>query len=338
MTDSPIGFPAQRNQARFLSMMQALRARGETTRTEAVTGRLEDPAKARRGAVADLLGVERALADLEQSQQIIALAQGRSTVAQASFDALRTTADELMTQTQINLQGGNESLRGIIAGLAEEALGAAVGRLNVSFAGRAVFAGDAGDGAALAPAADFIAEATAILEAAPTAGAGMADLELAFDTPGGVFETALYQGGTGDAPEVDLGQGERVAYHARADEQPFRDLLRNIAALAAAFDESNTIPDDAREGIAERALEGLRNTTAPLNAISARIGTAEQRIEAVRTRNIATETVLATSYNDLAGRDTLEAAVEMQSIEGQLETLFLTTARFSQLSLANFIR
>ena len=71
---------------------------------------------------------------------------------------------------EIALKTGAE----IVTGLAQEALGAVIGRLNVSYAGRAVFAGDAGDGAALAPAADVIAEATAILEAAPTAGAGVA--------------------------------------------------------------------------------------------------------------------------------------------------------------------
>lgn len=70
----------------------------------------------------------------------------------------------------------------------------------------------------------------------------------------------------------------------------------------------------------------------------ASLGSAQARIEQARVRSQAEEARVTEAYNALTGRDELESAARMQAIEGQLETLFLTTARFSRLSLANFLR
>jgi flagellar hook-associated protein 3 FlgL len=115
-------------------------------------------------------------------------------------------------------------------------------------------------------------------------------------------------------------------------------VLRSLATLGAAYDTANTLTEEQRDGLARRALDDLRNTPDPLNRIRARIGSAEARIETVKASHVANEAALTLGYNALAGRDTLEAASLLQETEGQLEILFLTTARMSSLSLANFLR
>ena len=68
-----------------------------------------------------------------------------------------------------------------------------------------------------------------------------------------------------------------------------------------------------------------------------RIGAAEERIANLKARNTATEASLTITFNNIAGADQLNAAIELTELERQLETAFATTARMSNLSLVNFL-
>jgi len=334
----PLGFPAQATQARLASLTAELRERSETAQREMVTGRHADTAAALHGQVGEVLRIEKSLADLEQYSQTIGLAEARTSSTQTALGHLDRLTNDLAGQAQIALQNGTSDGLETMSEQARQALESAVGALNTRFGGRALFGGDGGQTAALADADTILAGSAAVLTAAPSGGTGYADLATAFNSPGALFETSFYLGGTGDAPEAEIAPGERVAYHARADEQPVRDLLRNLAALAAAYDPSNALGDAERRAIAEQGLDGLRETVQPMTAVAARIGSAEARIATIKARNTATEASLTLSLDSLTGREDFEAATRLKSIEGQLETLFLTTARFSDLSLANFLR
>lgn len=338
MADTPIGFPAQRTPAILRSLLTDLRATGDVRREEAVTGRLADPVAALGGRISEALAIERDLASLSAYRQTITLAETRAQTAQAVFDQLRVLTDELTNQSQLALENRGQNALEIASKIGGDALDGAIASLNARVGGRSVFAGNGGDAPALASAAAIRAEVVTLLEAAPNAAAAEVDVRLAFDQAGGTFETLLYLGGTGDAPEAEIAPGERVRYQSRADEQPIRDILRNIAVISAAYDPDVALSVDDRRTLMEGAVNGLRNTVDPLNRISAEIGSAEARIEAVKARSIAEETALTVAFNDRTGADTLVAASELQAVETQLEVLFLTTARFSGLSLVNFLR
>lgn len=335
---TPIGFPPQRSQAILASLLDQLRARGDTARQEAVTGRRADPVKALGGRIAEPIGIARDLADIREYRQAIALAETRSQGTQAVLATLQTLADDLSNQAQLALQNDTANSLAVMSATARDFLGAAVSALNTAIGGRSLFAGDAGDARAIAPAETVLAESVAVLEAAPGGAAGMSDLRTAFDTPGGLFETVIYGGGSGDAPRAEIARGERVALSARADEPPMRDMLRGLAALAAAYDPTVALAEDDRRAIALEAVGDLRNLVDPLNRIVARVGAAEGRMETVKAGHVAAETALTRAFNEFAGADALTAATELRAVEGQLETLFLTTARMSALSLANFLR
>jgi len=334
MTDFPTGFPARPAQAVLSGLMTELRARADTARTEAVTGRMADIAEGRGGRIAEVLDVETRLADLATRQDSIALAQGRSATAQASLAGLVDLTGDLLSQAGIALQTGSRGALETLSQTARDALGGAIGMLNATFAGRSLFAGDASDGAAVAGTGEQLAAAAAAIAGAPDAAAADTALTALFAGP------PIYRGGTGDAPEVEIAANERVAYTARADTPEILSALRGLATVALAFDPamSSTLSEPERRALAEIAIADLRDVLAPLNALRGQIGSAEARIETVRMRNIAEQTRLTDSVNALTGRDPLEAAVRMQEVDGQLETLFLTTARFSQLSLASFLR
>lgn len=338
MTTSPIGFPADRTGFLLANLLDRLQDRAEARRVEAVTGRPADPAAALGGRVREPLEIDRALADIAGYREAIAVTETRAAAAQSAIDAIRALVDEVAGQATIALQNGAANGLETMSALAGDALNQVVAGLSTRVGGRAVFAGDAGDRTPLVDAGSLRAEVVALIEAAPDATAAASATATAFTAPGGLFETALYLGGTGDAPAAEIAEGERVAYQVRADAPVFRSLLSSLATLSAAHDPAVALAEEDRRALAEGALADLRNAVDPLNRLAAGIGIAEARIETVKARHVAEETALTRAFNELVGADTLTAAADLQSTESQLEILFLTTARLSGLSLATFLR
>ncbi len=335
---SPIGFPADRNQFVVARLLDQLTTRADTRRVEAVTARVADPAAELGGRLREPLEIDRTIADISAYRQVIAISESRAAATQLVIEQMRGIIDDVSSQATVALQNGASNGVETMSALARDALGQAVAGLSSSIGGRAIFAGDRGDRSPLVDADTLRGEIVTLLEAAPNGAAGASAVNAAFTTPGGVFETTLYTGGNGDAPETEIAEGERVAYQARADEPVFRTVLASLGTLSAAYDPNVTLTAEDRRTLAEDALDDLRNAIDPLNRVAARIGSAEARIETVKARYVAEETALTRTFNDLVGADTLTAASELQAVEGQLEILFLTTARISDLSLANFLR
>jgi len=338
MTVSPIGFPAQPRHDLMSRLISQIRDRSDTARQEVVTGLLADPAAALGGRVSEMLGLEQSLAEIGQYREIIGLAESRASVIQSTLDVLRNLTVDLHVSGQTALDSGTGAGREAISTSARQALGAAISALNVSFGGRRLFAGDAGNTQPMAALEVFMSASVPILEAGPTAGAAYANLSVEFNTAGGLFETTFYTGGSGDAPATEVARGERLDFAPRADEAPVRALLLDLATLAAAFDPDNAIPESERRGLAELAIAGLRNNVAALAGMAGRVGVAEERMATVQARHQAAQTVLNLAYLKLAGRDQFEAAAELTQLETQLQTAFLATVRLANLSLVNFLR
>jgi flagellar hook-associated protein 3 FlgL len=338
MTFSPIGFPAQPRQDLMSRLIGQLRDQSDTARQEVVTGFRADPAAALNGKVSELLGMEQSLAEIAQYREIISLASARAAVTQSTLGVLRDFANELNVSGQTALDSTLPAAGEAVSVSARQALGAAISALNISFGGRRLFAGDAGDSPAVASVEDFLAASVPILEAGPTAGAAYANLTVDFTGVGGLFDTSLYTGGSGNAPASEVARGERLDFAQRADAAPIRALLRDLVTLAAAFDPGNAIPEDNRRALAGQAIAGLRDNVVGLVGMASRVGAAEERMATVAAHNQASESGLTLAYMSLAGRDQFEAAAELTNLETQLETTYLATARLANLSLANFLR
>lgn len=331
------GFPAQPRYDQMSRLVRALRGDADTARTEAVTGRLADPAGAHRGQIAELLGIERALATVSQYGEILDLAEARAATIQGALGTLRDLAVDLHSNGLTALSANGGVAAGTVSTAARHALTTAVSALNVSFGGRGLFAGN-GAGLAIASAEAVFATTMTVVQAGPTGGAAYANLTVEFTLAGGSFDTSLYTGGTGDAPASEVAEGERIAFAPRADAAPVRSLLRDIAALAAAYDPASTLPAEERRNLAANAVAGLLNGIDDLAAMSARVGVSEERMSALRARHEASGTALTAVYNKLAGRDQYEAAAQLTQLEAQLQTSYITTARIANLSLAAFLR
>ncbi|MEM1298956.1 MAG: hypothetical protein AAGH68_06700 [Pseudomonadota bacterium] len=330
------GFPAQPRQALIRSTVSNLRDRSDDARVAAVTERFADVTRELDGRVDELMQIEKSIRDLQGYADAIALSEGRAATSQRALDQIRTSAQEISDASTVLRTNGTDQNFETLSGQARGQLNSVIASLNTTFAGRALFAGDAVDTTPIANIDTIMAASVPVLEAAAGANAAYTDLQIEFFGAGNTFETSLYAGGANDAPVTEVGPGERVDYGVRADEDPMRQVLFNMTVLAAAFDKSNAIDDTFREDLLITASEGLRNSIDAVTQVQGRLGTAEARIATVKSRNIASEASLTLTYNDIAGADAFTAAISLNELESQLEVAFATTARLANLSLANF--
>ncbi|MFK7945801.1 MAG: hypothetical protein AB8B85_23220 [Paracoccaceae bacterium] len=330
------GFPAQPRQAAIKSLVANLRTRSDESRSAAVTGRHSDVTGELGGRVSELMQMEKSIRDVQTYAEAITLSEGRAATSQRALDQVRASAQEITDTADLLGTNGTSADFGTLSTQARGQLESLVAGMNTSFAGRMLFAGDVVDTAPVADAETIMSASVPFLEGNASAGTAYAALRAEFLGAGATFETALYNGGTDNAPVTEIAPGERVDFSVRADEGPMREMLFNMTVMAAAFDDSNAIDGAAREGLLKLASEGLRNNIGSIAQVQGRVGTAEARIATMKSRNIASEASLTISINELAGADTFEAAITLRDLETQLEVAFSTTSRLANLTLANF--
>ena len=331
------GFPSQPRNHGMALLIGQLRARSDDVRIESVTGRYADVTAIRRGRVDELMQLEKAISDIANYSEAIALAEARSATMQNALERIGDIAQRLADTTDLLGTNGTMQNSEAVSAQAREEFGSIVSALNAQFAGRPLFAGDGGNGASILDTGSIQALGVPFLEGATSATVAYSNLLSEFTGAGLTFDTSIYLGGTGTAPAAEAAPGERIDYHAKADETPFRTVLANMVALGAAFDMTNAIPDVQRRHLAELASAGLRSDISQIIGIRGRIGAAEERIADLKARNTAAEASLTISFNNLAGADQLNAAIELTELERQLETAFATTARMSNISLVNYL-
>jgi flagellar hook-associated protein 3 FlgL len=229
----------------------------------------------------------------------------------------------------------NEPSIAINAEKAELQLEAAISAFNTRYEGRGLFSGDATNQPALADAETLLNDVRAIFTGAADNAQLQTDLDAYFNAPGGGFETNIYTGGAGNAARTEIADGELVDYSAKADEQPVRDLLRNLAAAVVANEQTGFA---GREEALSTAAGGLIQSANDIVGVRARIGAAEERIAAADERLEAEATALSATYNEHTARDPEEAATRLKQYEAQLDAAYLMTSRISLLSLSNYLR
>ncbi len=331
------GFPPQAALSRTSSMIGDLRRRAETVQVEAVTGRLDDPKTALEGRTGELHLLEKSLNDVGRYAQAISYAEGRAATVQTSLTGIKTQMQSLIDATNSALQAGGGVAMETVGAEATTTLSAVVSALNARYGERNLFSGDDGDAAALVGHEAILAESATVLNAAPDAATAYADLESAFQSTGGLFETSLHTGGAGNSPKAEVAPGERVEVAVRADEPALRRVLMDIAVVSISLSPDSGLNDTLRDGLANAALASLRSNVDQVVGLSARIGVSEARIADAKARNTAAEATLSISIAELAGRDQFEAANELKALETQLETAYVTTARLSNLNLSNYL-
>ncbi|WDI31528.1 flagellin [Hyphococcus flavus] len=328
------GFPTLLQYSRLSTAITDIKQRSEQTRMELVTGRIADLNSELAGSIGDAQMLRKAIDDIATTQTSISRALGRAQTTQISL----ARASEGSTDLGVNLLDAvnrrDENAVGISGTQAQLQLDAAISAFNQRYEGRALFSGDAVQTNPLADSETLLTDVRAIFAGAADAAQLEADLDAYFNTPGGGFDTNIYLGGSGDAARTEISDGELVSYSAKADEQPIRDLLRNLSTIVVAEENTGFVDRNTALSTAATGLIEAGNSVAEIRS---RIGAAEERMVAAQTRLEAEHAALGETYNERTARDPYEAATLLQQLETQLQTSYLLTSRISQLSLSNYI-
>jgi flagellar hook-associated protein 3 FlgL len=323
-------FQLRRDNARLKADLQRLTA-------ELSSGRTTDLRAATRGDLRPLASLDRSVALLTTFRTSNAEAALFTEVAQSALAGIQTGANTLSATALLARTSAVPAQLDALGREGVQQFEAAVARLNVQAAGRTVFAGLATDGPALRPASD-------ILDALQTAAAGAttaADVTAALDAwfaPGGPFDTAAYAGSAEPLRPFRVSDAESVDMPVTALAPELRTALKGLA-LAALLDRGvlagNTAERAALAGASGEVLIAGRDGVVGLRAI---VGDAEAAIERARVRNGAELAAAEIARATIVESDPFRAATDLQTVQGQLESLYTVTARLSRLSLVNFLR
>jgi len=335
MTISGLGDMAQ--PLLFRQQTSGLKQSVRIASQELTTGLTADRVKHRGGDIGPVLALESTLSRLAaftlSGQDAALMTRGMQTALDTVKDLVGSLAIDLLNTGLIAQQQSLAALS-VDAG---QRLDATIKTLNQRAGDRALFAGTATDGPALAEPAIILAAVEAAVLAAGATDADTVATAISnwFQHPAG-FASVAYLGGNPPAP-LRLSAEETGAVPLTAADPALRDT---IMALTTAALLGRGIPADPAEAaaLARRAGADLLQSDSDRTKLAAQIGLVETRIEAAMTRNKAESTTLQMALTDLLAIDPYEAATRLEASQGQLETLFALTARLSRLSLVDFLR
>jgi len=336
MTILSIGDLAQTFQLRRQNV--TLKSQLDVLTSEISSGVVADIGDHLSGDFVPLSSIERSLSMLQSYQTATAESGLMADMMQVSLNNISDASGQLSPSLLLAGDSNDPTLITATGVDAHGKLEQAVAALNTSAAGRSLFAGAATDGTAMAPADTMMTAIRAAIAGETTADGVVAALKVWFDTPGGGFDTMAYTGSTSPAGPVRLADGQTLALDVTAADPAMRDMLRGFATAALLADKTvlggNTA---ARANLARQSGEQLLTADAPLATLRAKVGSAQNRIESIKTGNATQASMLEIARSELIGADPYDTATELEAVQSQLKTLYTITARLSRLNLADYL-
>jgi len=311
----------------------------ETFRTladELSSGRRSDLGRTVAGDFGPLLGIERGLKALAAYETAATEAGLMADAAQSALGFVRDRAAAIAPALLLSEEDYQPVTVEAAAATAARGFEDAVSALNTRVGDRSVFAGVATDSPALADPETMLSEIETAI-AGETTAAGVEAAVAAWFAPGGGFEINGYLGDTPALSGIPVSEGERVTLDVTAADDGVRDVLAGLA-MGALLDRglfAGNLEERAR--VSRAAGDNLLSADYAIIETRARVGVAEERIEAAKTRNAAETLGLELAQASIVDVDPFETASRMREVEVQLETLYTVTARMSRLNLTAFL-
>ncbi len=304
---------------------------------ELASGTTSDVTRHLAGDFTSLADIRHRLVVLDSHASAATQGRNDSGAMQTTLSRFQERAQSLGESTLAFAMSPGAALHPTVANEARNALGDMLSALNVSIAGRSLFAGDALNEAAVARQQDVMAAIRSAAAGATDAATLTTAMDDFFDSPGGGFDTTVYLGSGAPRAAYPLGEGESVILDLRADDPVFRSTLKQVAIAALMDDPAIALSSSDQVLLARQTGEALFASQDRITAIRADLGFAESRIDRAASRISAETAGLNMLHGDLLGIDPFDAASELDAVQTRLETLYTLTARMSRLNLVNFL-
>ncbi len=131
-----------------------------------------------------------------------------------------------------------------------------------------------------------------------------------------------------------------VAYGARADEEPFANLVKQFAVMSSASFDAASENDAARyKAMTDRVSANLSGflKADSLDRVIGELSIAEGSLEGAEQRHIASDNMVTDFLADIETADINEVGAKLLSLQTQLQASYQVTSMLSRLSLANFL-
>lgn len=312
-----------------------LRQRLEAVGQETITGRRQDVVRATNGRVGDAFLIQKASLDITRQQDMASLAKARLNGAAGSISAIREAITDVSADGRTTLSQNDEDSFALLAGKATDWLQQTMGALGRRSGTRHLFSGTNTVGGPLA-APDVLQTAiNAEITGAPDVTTAIAAIDTYFNAAGGDFETNIYQGSVADGPRLHVTDTQSYDPIPKADNAVFRKIMQGFTMIAGGLQYA----DDAdKTAMMDAGLSLLDQSLDDIIAMETRLGASQESIERIEEGFTREAGLIAAAEDAMLGRDTFDAAAELQALEGQLEASYTVTGRLGSLSLANFLR
>ena len=324
----------------FLMRQQNARFQQDMNRLtrELASGTTSDPVQHLSGDTARLSRLEHDLALNSGYQTAASEAATFASSMQSALDRLQTGGQDLQSALMSIDNSNLDSVRASAARMAEQELQNAIGALNTSVAGRALFSGRASDGAAVAPAETMLAALRGHLAGAASVAEVTSRMDDWFNAPSGGFANGGYSGDATPLSPFRIGPDQSLVIDNKADSPAIRDHLMSLSMATLANDTGLSLTDDQRTAMLDQAAQRLAGGQDTLTQMRAELGETQARIDAGAARLSNEHTVLAQARAEMLGVDPYETATELENLQFRLESLYAVTVRLSRLSLSEFMK
>lgn len=329
-------FPDLLSYARRNRTTAQIRDRMQTASQEAVTGLKSDLTKATDGDLGRAHLLKKAQSDIEQSQNINTLSKSRLSLMSGALTNTLDTIDNIDSRAIVTLSADNIFATDALINEARASVENIMSSLSVKHGERNLFSGDRTDRATFGDAEVFLSDIENLIAAAPDTDAAILATDDYFSV-GGDFETRIYQGGPGNPPALPIGNGRNIEVSVSGKSQSIKDVLKGLAIIATSRD---GLPAGDKASFNRLVTEGansITKSTAGIVRANAELGIFSASLASAEKQNESEALALATSFQNLFGRDQFEAAGELKQLQVQLEASYAITARLSNLTLTKFL-
>jgi flagellar hook-associated protein 3 FlgL len=329
-----------------LGRLTAMQARARDTReaqsraaTEMTTGETASRYDATAGNTTRIFAIERLLDRNAVFSQTIALTEIRLDTMQNGLGLILEPLQDLAIDLPSSVGLGDVAASELHAETARNAFRDSVSVLNGQAGGLSLYAGTATDSPALADADTLLGALDALAQAAASPADAIAAIDDYFrKAPPGAFYGSGYTGSPDDSSPVDIGEGRRLDYAVRADDDRLVAVLRSQALAAVVAGGAFAGDDAARMQLLEAAGAAMLSAKEGLLDLRAAVGVSQQALETGKAARVAEQDTLDLARNAILSVDPSEAAAQYQALETQLDTIYTVTARLSEMSYAKYMK
>lgn len=314
-----------------------IRAQLQQASQEAVSGRRSDPLEATRGRLGDALLIQNEITSVTRYREAAGLAGARLDGAAGAISLIRESITGFAPEARAALGQIDLDLAPLdaVRATAEGLILQVAGSLNQRQGQRYLFGGNQSNASPLASLNQIRTDVRAEISAAADPADATARIDTYFNDPNGGFAQDIYQGSAADGPRLHITDTQSLNPLPKADDPVFKSILQGLAMISES-DAANSVEDN--KALITEGLRLIDKGTEDILRIEARLGAARQTVDQIDQSLQAEAGLLSASENRLLGRDTFEAAAELQALEGQLQASYTITGRLGSLNLTNFLR